>query len=117
LATRSGDAYCPDSGDLVWIELGPTLGHEQSGRRPVIVLTAREYNAPSGLCVACPITSRARGYPFEVALPEASAVSGVVLADQPRSVSWEKRYARLIGRAPATVLAELRERLEILLGI
>ena len=66
LATKSGD-YCPDAGDLIWIDLSPTVGHEQSGRRPALVLTSSKYNAASGLCVACPITSRVRGYPFEVA--------------------------------------------------
>jgi mRNA interferase MazF len=71
LATKSGD-YCADAGDLIWIDLDPTRGHEQSGHRPAIVLTARLYNVRSGLCIICPITSRARGYPFEVAIPAAT---------------------------------------------
>jgi mRNA interferase MazF len=80
------------------------------------VLTATPYNAAAGLCVVCPVTSRARGYPFEVALPEGTVLSGVVLADQPRSVSWEKRYIRYAGRAPAALLDDVRERLYALLG-
>ena len=75
LATKSGD-YCPDAVDLIWIDLSPTLGHEQSGRRPALVLTSTKYNAASGLCVACPITSRVRGNPFEVAMPDDAAVRG-----------------------------------------
>jgi mRNA interferase MazF len=119
LATKPGDAepdYCPDAGDLVWIDLNPTLGHEQSGHRPALVLTTKSYNTVAGLCVVCPITSTVRGYPFEVALPEGDAISGVVLADQPRSVSWQKRYVRYVGGAPAALLDDVRERLHALLG-
>jgi mRNA interferase MazF len=59
---------------LIWIDLSPTVDHEQSGRRPALVLTSNKYNPASGL-LACPITSRVRGYPFEVALPDGSAFS------------------------------------------
>jgi mRNA interferase MazF len=116
LATRSGD-YCPDAGELIWIDLNPTLGHEQSGHRPAIVLTPRQYNERSGLCIICPITSRARGYPFEVAIPPEHAISGLILVDQVRSVSWEKRYVKVAGAAPAKLLDEVRERLAALLQI
>jgi mRNA interferase MazF len=116
LATRSGD-YCPDAGDLVWIDLNPTLGHEQSGHRPAIVLTPHQYNVRSGLCIICPITSRTRGYPFEVAIPGVHAISGIILVDQVRSVSWEKRYVKMADVAPVQLLDEVRERLAALLQI
>jgi mRNA interferase MazF len=82
LATKSGD-YCPDAGDLVWIDLSPTLDHEQSGHRLAPVLTPRQYNVRSGLCMICPITSRARGYPFEVAIPDGHIVSGAAKMRHP----------------------------------
>ena len=116
MATKSGD-YCPDAGDLVWIDLNPTLGHEQSGHRPALVLTPRQYNVRSGLCIICPITSRARGYPFEVAIPEGHAISGIILVDQARSLSWEERYVKMAGVAPVKLLDEVRERLAALLQI
>jgi mRNA interferase MazF len=116
LATKSSD-YCPDAGDLVWIDLDPTLGHEQSGHRPAIVLTPRQYNVRSGLCILCAITSRARGYPFEIDIPPGHAISGVVLVDQVRSVSWEKRYVKMAGVAPEKLVEEVRERLAVLLRI
>ena len=116
LATKSGD-YCPEAGDVIWIDLDPTVGHEQSGRRPAVVVSPQSYNAVSGLCVICPVTSRERGYPFEVVLPEDANVRGVVLADQVRSISWQKRPIAPAGRAPDLLLAEIRERLAALLGI
>jgi mRNA interferase MazF len=116
LATKPGD-YCPAAGDLIWIDLDPTLGHEQSGHRPALVLTPRSYNVRSGLCILCTVTSRARGYPFEVAIPHGHAISGVVLADQPRSVSWEKRCVKIAGMASAKLVDEVRERLAVLIQI
>jgi len=116
LATKSGN-HCPEAGDFIWIDLDPTVGHEQSGRRPAIVLSPHRYNAAAGLCVICPITSSVRGYPFEVMLTDGASLRGVVLADQPRSISWERRPIKHAGRAPDVVLAEVRERLAVLLGI
>lgn len=116
MATKSGE-YCPDAGDLVWIDLDSTLGHEQSGHRPAVVLTPRQYNVRSGLCIVCPITSRARGYPFEILLPAGHAIAGVILVDQIRSVSWEKRYIKMAGVVAAELIGEVRERLAALLQI
>jgi mRNA interferase MazF len=116
LATKSGN-YCPEAGDFIWIDLDPTVGREQSGRRPAIVLSPHNYNAAAGLCVICPITSRVRDYPFEAMLPDSASFRGVVLADQPRSISWEQRPIKHAGRAPDIVLTEVRERLAALLGI
>ncbi|MGH6779575.1 MAG: type II toxin-antitoxin system PemK/MazF family toxin [Bradyrhizobium sp.] len=116
MATKRG-SYCPEAGDFIWIDLDPTVGHEQSGRRPAIVLSPHSYNAAAGLCVICPITSRVRNYPFETMLPESACIRGAVLADQSRSISWEKRPIKRAGRAPDVVLTEVRERLAALLGI
>lgn len=65
----------------------------------------------------CPITSRVHDYPFEAKLPDSASFGGVVLADQPRSIFWEKRPIQHAGRAPDIVLTEVRERLAALLGI
>ena len=65
----------------------------------------------------CPITSRTRGYPFEVAISQAHGISGVILADQVRSLSWEKRYVKMAGAASIELLDEVRERLAVLLQV
>lgn len=70
--------YVPDTGDLAWLTSDPQAGHEQSGRRPALILSPRAYNARARLALACPITSQKKGYPFEVPLPAGQAVAGVV---------------------------------------
>jgi len=110
-------SYCPDIGDVVDITFDPQEGREQRGRRPALVLTGRAYNRRAGLCVLCPITNQQKGYPFEVAIPRGYPVSGVVLADQVKSMSWERRNASLRCPGPPGVLQEARGKVKALLQI
>ena len=74
--------YTPDRGDAIWITFNPQAGHEQAGRRPAVVLSPSAYNGKVGLAILCPITSKIKGYPFEVMLPDNLAITGAVLSDQ-----------------------------------
>jgi len=104
-------AYVPDRGDLVWLDLNPTKGHEQKGVRPALILSSKSYNAKAGLVLACPVTSHAKGYPFEVAV-SAGNVEGVVLVDQIRSLDFKERHARRIAKVPARVIEEIQQYLK-----
>ncbi len=108
------ESFVPDVGDVIWMSLSPTSGHEQAGHRPVLTLTPAAYNAKRGLLICCPITSRIGGYPFEVAI-DTEGISGVVIADQVKSVDWQARGARLAGRASVEVTLEVRAKLGALL--
>lgn len=105
----------PDRGDVVWLSFTPQAGHEQAGRRPAVVLSPAAYNGKVGLAVLCPITSRAKGYPFEVRIPDGFSVGGVVLSDQVKSLDWRARKAEVAGRLPRHVVAEVLEKLSTLL--
>lgn len=109
-------AYLPDRGHVIWISLSPTAGHEQGGKRPVVVLSLGAYNKRSGLLLACPITSRAKGYPFEVAIPPGLPVRGVILADHLRSLDWSARPIEAIGRLSDDVVEETLARARALLS-
>lgn len=107
----------PDAGDLIWLSFSPLVGREQAGRRPALVLSPRAYNAKVGLCLVCPVTHHVKGYAFEVALPVALPVEGVVLADHMKSVDWQGRGRERMAPVPAEVLDEVRAKLKPLLGI
>lgn len=109
-------SYAPERGDIVWLDFAPQAGREQSGRRPALTMSPMSYNAKVGLGLFCPITSKVKNYPFEVILPADFAVSGVVIADQIRSLDWRTRNASLIVSAPASVLAAVQARVEALLN-
>ena len=87
-----------------------------SNSEGVTALMKAAYNGRVGLALLCPITSRVKGYPFEVALPAGSAVLGVVLADQAKSLDWRVRKASRIGTVPAEVTAQVLQRLQTLLS-
>ena len=106
--------YIPDKNDIIWIDLNPTRGHEQSNTRPVLVLTPKEYNKILGLFVGCPITSKVKNYPFEVVIGEGK-VKGVILADQVRSMDWKNRRPTFIQTASADVVKEVERNIKLLL--
>jgi mRNA interferase MazF len=108
--------YIPDRGDAIWLTFDPQAGHEQAGRRPALVLSLESYNAKAGLALVCPITSKAKGYPFETVLPGGLPVAGVVLADHLRSLDWRARQAKKIARMPDEVVEDALAKIQALLG-
>jgi len=105
----------PDAGDIVWLDFDPQAAHEQAGHRPALVLTPARYNAARGMLVCCPMTTKVRGYVFEVQANTAPA--SVVLVDQIKSLDWRARRARTRSRAAPEVLAEVHAKLAALLSI
>lgn len=104
-------AYIPRRGDLVWLTFDPQAGYEQAGRRPAFVVSPEAYNKKTGLCLLCPVTSRVKGYPFEVQLPESLAVSGVILADQIKSLDWKARRAEFASLTSQEVADQVTARI------
>ena len=109
-------SYCPDCGDVVWISFNPQAGHEQMGRRPALVLSPKSYNQKVGLAIFCPVTSRAKGYPFEVSIPKGLKLSGVILSDQVKSLDWRARGAELADRLPGATVAKVLQKLNTLIA-
>lgn len=106
----------PDRGDIVSLQFDPQRGREQAGRRPALVLSPYSYNAKVGLAILCPVTSHAKGYPFEVALQKGMKTKGVILSDHLKSLDWQARGARIIERVPPSVLADALAKVELLLA-
>ena len=104
-------AYVPDRGDIVWLQFDPQAGHEQAGRRPAFVVSPRSYNRKVGLALFCPVTSRVKGYPFEVPLPTSGKARGAVLSDQLKSLDWRARKADRFDRASEAVILEVTARI------
>lgn len=98
-------AYVPEAGDIVWLQFTPQAGHEQAGHRPAVVISPARYNR-IGLMLCCPMTTRVKGYPFEVPIlgPEPS----VALSDQVKSLDWRARQAKRKGAVTEAELAEVR---------
>jgi mRNA interferase MazF len=109
--------YIPAQGDIIMLQFHPQRGREQAGMRPALVLSPQKYIAKVGLMLACPITSSAKGYPFEVTLPAGMKTHGVILADHVKSLDFGARGARFVEKMPREVLKQVLQKLELLLCI
>ncbi|MET3794701.1 endoribonuclease MazF [Aquamicrobium terrae] len=108
-------AWVPDSGDIVWVNFDPQAGHEQAGHRPALVLSPARYNGMRGMMLCCPLTTKLKGYPFEVVISQNPP--SAILADQIENLDWRTRKARRKGEVTAAVLADVRAKLKALLQI
>lgn len=105
--------YVPEAGDIVWLEFSPQAGHEQAGHRPAVVLSPAAYNR-FGLMLCCPMTTKRKGYPFEV--PVSGDRESVVLSDQIKSLDWRARNAKVKGKISEAALSAVRAKARSLIG-
>ncbi|MBF0480939.1 MAG: type II toxin-antitoxin system PemK/MazF family toxin [Desulfovibrionaceae bacterium] len=108
---RGGLVSIPKRGDYVHLDLDPAAGREQQGPRFALVLSGEAFNAKTGLAFMAPITTKVKGWPFEVAIPAGQRCSGVVLADHVRSLDWRARGVKVKGAAPVELVEEVAARL------
>ncbi len=109
-------AYVPDAGDIVWLQFDPQSGHEQAGRRPALVLSPKSYNVKTNLMVCCPMTTKGKGYRFEVEV-QIDGETGFILSDQVKSLDWVTRRASKRSTVSAETMRQVRGRVKALLGI
>lgn len=106
----------PGRADIIWIDFDPQRGKEMMKRRPALVISLREYNALSGLCIVCPITSRTKNYAQEVKITLLDKPC-VVLSDQVKSFDWRVRKASFIATAPDALVDEVVEYVAALIAM
>ena len=110
----------PARGEVWLAELDPVVGHEQGGRRPVLVLSINSFNVgPGSLVIAVPLTSRDRGIPSHVMIepPEAGLVrTSFALTEAVRSIS-KQRLVRRWGAVSSHTLTQVEEWARTLMGL
>ncbi len=105
--------YIPERADIVWLDFSPQAGQEQAGRRPALVLSPSSYNK-NGMALVCPITSKVKGYPFEVTI-KTDKINGVVLSDHIKNHDWRARKLHFISKANFDVLQAVSKNIFALL--
>jgi mRNA interferase MazF len=110
------DKYIPVKGDIVKLNFNPTIGREQAGFRPALIVTPKEFNQSTQLALVCPITSKVKGFPLEVILPLGLITSGVVLIFQVKTIDWVERQAKYVESLPAETLEEAIAKLHAMIG-
>ena len=109
--------YIPSRGDIVWLDFDPRTGREETRHRPAIVISPQEFNDLSSLVFVCPITSKVKGFSFEVSLTTETTTEGVVLIHHLTSVDWRTRKIKFIEQAPISVIHEICAKLKPLMFV
>ena len=99
--------YIPKKGDFVTVTFDPQSGHEQSGRRPALVVSNTLFNQHTGLAIVCPVTKTDRGFPFHVVVPNDPNVAGFVMVERVKSIDYRTQKVRRLGTASDAVLDEV----------
>tara|TARA_R110002095_G_C4169382_1_gene231660 strand:- start:48 stop:395 length:348 start_codon:yes stop_codon:yes gene_type:complete len=108
--------FIPSRGDFIWLDFNPQRGKEQAKKRPALVISPEVYNAKSSLALVCPITSKYRGWVFEIPLPRKLEISGSILVDQVKSLDFKERNGSFIEKCPKDTLNSVIKKLQLLIG-
>jgi mRNA interferase MazF len=100
-------AYVPEKGDFITLSFDPQSGHEQKGRRPALVISNFLFNKATGLAIVCPITNTNRNIPFHLPVPNSSSLTGLVMAEQVKSIDYNARKAKFVEKAPAQFVEDV----------
>jgi mRNA interferase MazF len=114
LALRTSGMSFEDIAETLNAEMRPT-GRELRGYRPFVVMSPLKYNRMASLVLICPITNQKKGLSFEVALTDGMITSGVVLADQMKSLDWKVRKVLFVEKAQQDVVEEVQAKIETLI--
>ena len=96
--------FIPRKGDFISLTFDPQSGHEQKGRRPALVVSNALFNEHTGLAMVCPLTTTDRRYPFHVAVTNDPHKTGFVMVEQVKSIDYQARKIKFIGKASDEVL-------------
>jgi mRNA interferase MazF len=118
--SSQSSALNPARGEIWEVDLNPTVGREQSGRRPVLIVSDNALNkSPRGLVVVLPVTSTDRGFPTHILVtpPDGGlAKPSMIMTEQVRSVSKE-RLSRRYGMVKQATMDQVDRILRIVLGL
>lgn len=91
--------YLPKQGDIVYLSLDPTKGHEQNGMRPALVISNNIFNQNTHMVMVCPITSNRKEFPTHYCLEDTKKIYGSVLCEHIRSIDYEARNLKFVEKA------------------
>lgn len=107
--------YIPERGDIIWMDFDPQTGREIEKRRPALVLSHGYYNKKTGLCAVVPITSKIKGYTFEVQI-EIAGIKGAILSDSIKNQDYKSRNVKFEARVNTELLEEVLTKISELIA-
>ena len=101
--------YIPNQGDIIYLTLNPQSGHEQSGRRPVLVISRYSFNKMTKLAVVCPITNTERNVPTHIKIENAEKTTGYIMCEQVKSLDLKTRKPQYKDKVDNDTLYEVTD--------
>ena len=90
--------YVPKERDIVFIDFSPIKGHEQSGKRPALVISNKIFNQFTNMAIVCPLSSNTKDFPTHYELKSPKTIQGSVLCEHIRSIDYVKRNIKFVER-------------------
>lgn len=91
------------------MNFNPQQGHEQSGKRPALVVSNDILNQHSSLAMVCPITNTNKHHPFHIELDERTQTTGVILCDQAKMLDVTARHAQFKEKCPQDIWNDVKD--------
>lgn len=107
--------YIPKQGDLITLNFDPQSGHEQSGKRPALVISNEVFNRGAGLAIVCPVTSIDKKYPFHLSLHGCKKLHGFVMVEHLKSVDYNAREAKYVESVSDEFIINIKSMIEVCL--
>ncbi|MCC7668925.1 MAG: type II toxin-antitoxin system PemK/MazF family toxin [Leuconostoc pseudomesenteroides] len=104
-------------GDIIKLNFNPSLGHEQQGYRPAIILSSNIVGKFSGLYIIAPISSTDRSYPAYHKLTTTTNISGQILLDQTIALDLVARKYKFIEKIDKNELIDIINHYKLLFDI
>lgn len=105
--------YSPEQGDIIFLNFNPQRGHEQSGRRPALVVSSGSFQRHTKLAIVCPITGTLHNFPLHIPLDHRTETNGAVMCEQVKSLDLSVRDMTFYEKIPADLLQEVLERIAL----
>ena len=93
-----------DQGDIIKFNFDPTVGHEQAGYRPAVVISRRIFQEKTGHAVVCPITSKSHSYPTRVLIDNENKTQGYIICDHIKTIDINARNPVFSERISESIL-------------
>ena len=93
--------YIPQKGDIIEMDFNPIKGHEQSGKRPALIISNESYFKKTSLIIVCPISNTKNDFPMHIKLDAGTATTGSILSQHIRTVDPTARDISFIEAMPS----------------
>lgn len=94
-------------GQILKVNLNPTIGHEQSGYRLALIISNEDFNNYTNLCIVCPISNTNNNFPLHIPLDKRTQTMGFVLCEHLKTLNLNARKTIYIEDIPKDILTKV----------